>query len=310
MVIHEDGYVGIGTTAPSTRLHVYSNTSGVIATISGPNSYNSETGISLAVDRAKISGVLNGSGGSPGASLRFHTQPDSGSLTERMRINSTGQVLAQAHGVSTPSFSFIGDNNTGMTRPTGDTLQFVTGGSERMRINSSDVMIGKNTSDINTQGFHVINSGTYTGAVYSGVTGSTANSTYHVRDTTNNTWKFYVTHAGVINATSTSIAGLSDERLKENIKDLETGLTEVMALKPRRFDWKEGEGSNKKNVAGFVAQEVETVLPDVIEGFMHDDLDNPKSVRMGDMLPTLVKAIQELKTKLEAAEARITTLEG
>jgi hypothetical protein len=95
MEVSGTGNVGIGTISPSTPLHVYSNTSGVIATISGPNDYNSETGISLAVDRAKISGVLNGSGGTPGASLRFYTQPDSGSLTERMRIKSDGQITTQ-----------------------------------------------------------------------------------------------------------------------------------------------------------------------------------------------------------------------
>ena len=192
-----------------------------------------------------------------------------------------------------------------------DLVFFAGGNTERMRILSDgDVCIGKPSNDINTAGWHVISSGTYTGTVYSGITGSTASTTYHLRDTTNNAWKFYVENSGTVKATVTSIAGLSDERLKENIKDLETGLTEVMSLKPRRFDWKEGEGSNKKNVAGFVAQEVETVLPDVIEGFMHDDLDDAKSVRMGDMLPTLVKAIQEQQTLIETLTARIETLEG
>ena len=67
-------------------------------------------------------------------------------------------------------------------------------------------------------------------------------------------YKFFVGYNGTVNATNTSIASISDERLKENITDLETGLSEVMSLKPRRFDWKEGEGSDTKNVAGFVAQ--------------------------------------------------------
>jgi len=83
-----------------------------------------------------------------------------------------------------------------------------------------------------------------------------------------------------------------------------------MSLKPRRFDWKEGEGSNTKNVAGFIAQEVETVLPDLIDDFMHDDLDDAKSVKMGDIVPTLVKAMQEQQTIIERLTARITTLEG
>ena len=155
------------------------------------------------------------------------------------------------------------------------------------------MIVGKTSTDFNTLGFHV-NS---VGALYSGI--APANNSYHLRDTTNNTWKFYVTNAGVINATSTSITSLSDERLKENIINLETGLSEVMSLKPRRFDWKEGEGSGAKNVAGFVAQEVETVLPDLIGNFMHDDLEDAKSVKMGDMIPTLVKAMQEQQTIIE-----------
>ncbi len=57
--------------------------------------------------------------------------------TERASIGSTGQLLVNPLGVSTPTFSFTNDTNTGMTRPTSDTLQFVTGGSERVRIDAS-----------------------------------------------------------------------------------------------------------------------------------------------------------------------------
>ena len=195
--------------------------------------------------------------------------------------------------------------------PASTDLVMYIGNAERMRILSGgDVCIGKTTNDIDTQGFHVIGAGTYSGSVYSGITGSTAGSTYHVRDTTNNAWKFYVTHAGVIHATSTSITSLSDERLKENIVDLETGLNEVMSLQPRRFDWKKGQGSGAKNVAGFIAQEVETVLPDLIDNFMHDDLEDAKSVKMGDMIPTLVKAIQEQQAQIEALQSEINLLKG
>ena len=73
-----------------------------------------------------------------------------------------------------------------------------------------------------------------------------------------------------------------------------------MALKPRRFDWKDRE---EKNVAGFIAQEVEPVLPDLIGDFMHDDLDDAKTVKMSDIIPTLVKAIQEQQEIIEELKA-------
>jgi len=60
--------------------------------------------------------------------------------TEQFRLNTTGQILANSLGVSTPTFAFINDTNTGMTRPTTDTLQFVCGGTEQMRITPSYVI--------------------------------------------------------------------------------------------------------------------------------------------------------------------------
>tara|TARA_R110002124_G_C8711664_1_gene494957 strand:- start:35 stop:697 length:663 start_codon:yes stop_codon:yes gene_type:complete len=161
----------------------------------------------------------------------------------------------------------------------------------------------KSVTAATTSGFSI-------GVPASGVTSSMpSGNTYHVyrSDGSDNGYKFYVNFGGQINSTSTSISSLSDERLKENIVDLETGLTEVIALKPRRFDWK---GNGNKNVAGFIAQEVETVLPELIGDFLHDDLADAKSVKMGDMVPTLVKAIQEQQTLIETLTSRITALEN
>jgi len=57
-------------------------------------------------------------------------------------------------------------------------------------------------------------------------------------------------------------------------------------------------------------EEVEEVLPDLIGDYKHSELKDAKSVRMGDMLPTLVKAIQELSAKNDALEARLSALEN
>jgi hypothetical protein len=116
--------------------------------------------------------------------------------------------------------------------------------------------------------------------------------------------------AGSVNATSTSITAISDITLKQNIRDLETGLTQVMALKPRRFDWKEETQIGETNVAGFIAQEVEQVLPELVYEYKYNDNETKKSIKMGDILPTLVKAIQEQQALITSLTARITALES
>jgi hypothetical protein len=199
-----------------------------------------------------------------------------------------------------------------------DTAMIVneTGGDHDFRVESDayvsclQVNAAENAVNFHKSDVSVSTSGFSIGIPSAGVTSSMpSGNTYHVyrSDGVDNGYKFYVNFGGQINSTFTSITSLSDERLKENIVDLETGLSEVMALKPRRFDWK---NSDNKNVAGFIAQEVETVLPDLIGDFLHDDLADAKSVKMGDMVPTLVKAIQEQQELIKTLEARITALES
>ena len=116
-------------------------------------------------------------------------------------------------------------------------------------------------------------------------------------------WRFYVGWDGTVHATATSIVATSDERLKENIVDLETGLEQILALKPRRFDWKNGDATK---VAGFIAQEVEPILPDLVVNQKHEELEDLKGLKMGDILPTLVKALQEQQVIIESLTARLT----
>jgi len=93
---------------------------------------------------------------------------------------------------------------------------------------------------------------------------------------------------------------------------LDVGLDAVMALKPRKFDWKEGKGKDRKDDRGFIAQEFEQVFPDLVDEWKDPapEGEEPyKSVRQ-DLIPVLVKAIQELKLELDAAKAKIVALEA
>ena len=103
----------------------------------------------------------------------------------------------------------------------------------------------------------------------------------------------------------TSISSISDARLKENVRDYTVGLDDILKLQPRVFDWKEKEGKNIKNDVGFIAQEFEEVFPDWISNFLHDDLDDAKTVAAGELIFPMVNAIKELKAEIDALKEKL-----
>lgn len=74
-----------------------------------------------------------------GTAITFFTTPTaSTSRVERLRITEVGQTAAtKLSSASTPDFSFVGDTNTGIYSSGADTLDFATGGSQRMTIAST-----------------------------------------------------------------------------------------------------------------------------------------------------------------------------
>ena len=75
---------------------------------------------------------------------------DGGSTITALTLDMSvgGQLKAAPLGVSTPTYAFSNDSNTGMTRPTSDTLQFVTAGSEKVRITEAGRLgIGESSPD-------------------------------------------------------------------------------------------------------------------------------------------------------------------
>jgi hypothetical protein len=106
---------------------------------------------------------------------------------------------------------------------------------------------------------------------------------------------------------STSWGTSSDERVKKNILPLELGLNHVKQLKPVRFDYKADESDQSERV-GFIAQEVLPVLPHAVT--VPEDSEQMMSLSTTEMIPVLVKAIQQLKEELDAAKAEIAALKG
>ena len=86
---------------------------------------------------------------------------------------------------------------------------------------------------------------------------------------------------------------------------------------PRNFEWKDARKAG--NQEGFIAQEVESVMPEAVEErtFSPDpddtsrDFEGDIKVLKHEVLNArLVKAVQELSAELDAAKARISALEG
>ena len=109
------------------------------------------------------------------------------------------------------------------------------------------------------------------------------------------------------NGTITNSTSLRE--LKENIVDMSLGLSDVMKLKPREFDWKDAVEHGTEDI-GFIADEVFDVSPKLATYKVGDKIkDNLQGVKYDTMTSLLVKAIQELSDKNDALEARIKTLE-
>jgi hypothetical protein len=179
----------------------------------------------------------------------------------------------------------------------GSIQQFKTGGTERMRIDSSgNVLIGATTSNgarINLFG----DSGLY-GTAEFGSSKGTNNSHIHY----GSTGDWYIRPASLSGSVYVrNYVAESDARLKTNIEPIPYGLNDVLALQPKKFNWIDG-GEVENN--GFIAQEVEAVLPALVsEGQW-------KSVDYQGITAIIVKAIQELKTELDSVKAELATLKG
>ena len=115
------------------------------------------------------------------------------------------------------------------------------------------------------------------------------------------------TATGNVTGTHGSYHTSSDIRVKENVVTLDSGLAELMQLRPVKFNFKESQLIGVNPRFGFIAQEIETVLPEVVftapdpeEGEEIPEVLNVKSIEDMQIISVIVKAIQELNEKVEA----------
>lgn len=100
----------------------------------------------------------------------------------------------------------------------------------------------------------------------------------------------------------------SDIRWKKNVSPIEGALDKVMKLQGVSFDWRTDEfkrmGFDESRQIGFIAQDVEPVLPELVT----TDRDGYKAVSYEKMTAVLVEAIKAQQKEIEALKAEIKEL--
>jgi len=262
LYLRNGGNVGIGTTAPSARLHV--NGGDIIVTTGANNgmqfgSPNGETGMSITTNTGRADLRYDG------LKLSLVTGPPNAgppSGTNGIAIDAAGKV-----GIGTPPSAdarlrAVGGPNTGVH---GDS------------INSNGVS-GTSLEGPGVRGVSTNNVGVF-GRSTNGLAGS---------------FEGNVSVTG--NVCAANVPCFSDARLKQYVTNLKYGVRHLLQLRPVSWQWKDPK--QRQPTLGLVAQEVEPVMPElVLHGANAKDL---LGLNYLGLIPVLVKGIQEQQEQIDA----------
>jgi len=115
---------------------------------------------------------------------------------------------------------------------------------------------------------------------------------------------------GILTASTVQLIDSSDRRLKDNITDMPEAKSRINQIEMHRFRMiRSGEYEE-----GFIAQELQTVVPEAVMG-TESDLDEDGNVEyMGvgkaELVPLLVKGLQEAYAEITALASRVEALEA
>ena len=250
---------------------------------------------------------------------------------------STTPVLGFTNSGAERATIFANSNSLYLNSLTGNDIRFLLDSTERMRITSVGNLLVGTTGTTNTAAQVMFGTRQdYNGDIYnefsnksSGTSAryrldflSISNFTAHIQYGDNNSSGQYLIYntgqrvtivAGGSNGVylasgATSWTSNSDERLKNINGNIEGALESLSTLRTVKYSWK-ADSTNKENL-GLIAQDVEKVFPQVIDKnhLTTDDKGTNDGVeylgvKYQDLVPVLVKAIQELNTKFEDYKA-------
>jgi len=99
---------------------------------------------------------------------------------------------------------------------------------------------------------------------------------------------------------ATNLNSLSDATKKTNIETIDNALDITTKLRGVRYDWID----NKKSSIGLIAQEVEEILPEIVE----TSSDNMKTIAYGNLVGLLIESVKDLKSEINTLKQEIEQL--
>ncbi|MBA4372063.1 MAG: hypothetical protein C0402_04305 [Thermodesulfovibrio sp.] len=104
---------------------------------------------------------------------------------------------------------------------------------------------------------------------------------------------------------ATPVIAISDERYKKNIQPLDAALEKIMRLNGVSYDWRTdefaGRGFTRDKQIGFIGQNVEKVLPEIVQ----TDSRGYKAVSYEKVIPVLVEAMKEQQTRIQGQQKEL-----
>jgi hypothetical protein len=268
--------VGIGTNSPDSY-----NNDGDDFVIYGTGA----TGMSIASGTSSNGSIMfaDGTGGTAGyrGAIKYNHGSDymhfNTAAAERMRIDSSGHIGV---GTASPSYIFHTHDDSADSRHKVSTSSHGTYFESGFTSDSAGILLvaGHASSILN---------------IYLQGSGGVSN-------------EFQFQHDGDFHADGDIVAystTVSDKRLKDNVKTIDSALDKVMKLRGVEFDWNQGKRKGQHDL-GLIAQEVEEVLPELVRdktlctGEYEGNEKEFKTVDYDKIVGVLVEAIKEQQDQI------------